>query len=114
VNLKSLWQISHELVWPQLTKELVLDLRSNAYAELAPIPESLDYYNVDVVLEDKKGKRTRLNHFNKQAKGQFVRAALLAKPEPKSVSDLKVLAKAAGLGLEVSDNTLLLVTKSYS
>jgi cytoplasmic iron level regulating protein YaaA (DUF328/UPF0246 family) len=114
INLKRLWQISHELVWPKLAKELVIDLRSNAYAELAPIPESLDYYNVDVVLEDKKGKRTRLNHFNKQAKGQFVRATLLAKSEPKSVSDLKAIARAAGLGLEVSDNTLLLVTKSYS
>jgi cytoplasmic iron level regulating protein YaaA (DUF328/UPF0246 family) len=111
INLKRLWQISHEFVWPKLANELFIDLRSNAYAELAPIPESLDYYNVDVVLEDSKGKRTRLNHFNKQAKGQFVRAVLLAKSEPNSVSDLKVIAKATGLGFEISDTTLLLVIK---
>jgi cytoplasmic iron level regulating protein YaaA (DUF328/UPF0246 family) len=114
INLKSLWQAAHEGLWSKYSKEIVIDMRSNSYAELAPAPGFLTCYTLDVLLEDKKGKRTRLNHFNKQAKGQFVRAALLAKSEPKSVSDLKVIAKTAGLGLEISDNTLLLVTKSYS
>jgi cytoplasmic iron level regulating protein YaaA (DUF328/UPF0246 family) len=87
-------------------------MRSNSYEDLAPVPDKMSCYSLDVVLEDKKGNRTRLNHFNKQAKGQFVRAVLLAKSEPKTVSDLKAIAKAASLGLEVSDKTLILIAKS--
>jgi cytoplasmic iron level regulating protein YaaA (DUF328/UPF0246 family) len=110
MSLKSIWQKAHESLWSKFSKELVIDLRSNAYAELAPVPEPLDCYTLDVVLEDKKGKRTRLNHFNKQAKGQFLRSALVISPEPKTVADLKTVAKIANLKLEVSGKTLLLVT----
>ena len=110
VNLKSLWQAAHEATWSKYSKEIVIDMRSNSYAELAPVPESLSCYSLDVVQEDKKGKRTRLNHFNKQAKGQFIRSALLISPSPKTVSDLKAVAKHANLKLEVSGMKLLLVT----
>jgi hypothetical protein len=65
---------------------------------------------VDVVLEDAKGKRTRLNHINKQAKGQFVRSALMVKSAPKTLADLRAIAKRANLKLEVSGRELLLVT----
>jgi cytoplasmic iron level regulating protein YaaA (DUF328/UPF0246 family) len=85
-------------------------MRSNSYAELAPVPENLSCYTLDVVLEDKKGKRTRLNHFNKQAKGQFLRTALMISPAPRTVEDLKTVAKLANLKLEVSGKKLLLIT----
>jgi hypothetical protein len=62
------------------------------------------------VLEDKKGKRTRLNHFNKQAKGQFLRSALTISPAPKTVADLKAVAELAHLKLEVSGKKFLLIT----
>jgi cytoplasmic iron level regulating protein YaaA (DUF328/UPF0246 family) len=88
LNLKKLWQEAHEPVWPRLSKEIVIDMRSNSYAELAPVPENLSCYSLDVVLEDKRGKRTRLNHFNKQAKGQFLRSALIISPAPKTIADL--------------------------
>jgi cytoplasmic iron level regulating protein YaaA (DUF328/UPF0246 family) len=110
VNLKKLWNTAHDAIWSQLAKEIVIDLRSNAYAELAPLPESIESYKVDVVLEAKNGKRKQLNHFNKQAKGQFVRSALLVKPAPKTIADLKAVAKLANLKLEVSGRELLLVT----
>lgn len=110
LNLKKLWQEAHELVWPKLSKEIVIDMRSNSYAELAPVPENLSCYTLDVVLEDKKGKRTRLNHFNKQAKGQFLRSALNIASAPKTVADLKEVAKLANLNLEVSGKKLLLIT----
>jgi cytoplasmic iron level regulating protein YaaA (DUF328/UPF0246 family) len=87
-------------------------MRSNSYAELAPIPKTLSCYTLDVVLEDKKGKRTRLNHFNKQAKGQFLRSVLLQSPAPKTIADLKATAKSANLKLESSGKELLLVTFS--
>jgi cytoplasmic iron level regulating protein YaaA (DUF328/UPF0246 family) len=42
VNLKKLWQEAHAAMWSKLAKEIVIDLRSNAYAELAPVPESIE------------------------------------------------------------------------
>ena len=110
VNLKSIWQAAHETLWSNYSKEIVIDMRSNSYADLAPVPDKLACYTLDVVLEDKKGKRTRLNHFNKQAKGQFLRSALVMSPAPKTVADLKTVAKFANLKLEVSGKNLLLVT----
>jgi cytoplasmic iron level regulating protein YaaA (DUF328/UPF0246 family) len=110
VNLKKLWQESHEPVWPKYSREIVIDMRSNSYAELAPVPESLNCYTLDVVLEDNKGKRTKLNHFNKQAKGQFLRSVLLISAAPKTVADLKSASTLANLKLEVSGKKLLLIT----
>jgi hypothetical protein len=110
LNLKKLWQEAHEAVWPNYAKEIVIDMRSNSYAELAPVPEKPACYTLDVVLEDKKGKRTRLNHFNKQAKGQFLRSALTISPAPKTVADLKAVAELAHLKLEVSGKKFLLIT----
>lgn len=112
VNLRSLWQEAHESLWSKYSKEIVIDMRSNSYAVLAPVPKTLTCYTLDVVLEDKKGKRTRLNHFNKQAKGQFLRSALLFSPAPKTVEELKKVAKLANLKLEVTGRKLLLVTFS--
>jgi cytoplasmic iron level regulating protein YaaA (DUF328/UPF0246 family) len=110
MNLKSLWQEAHESVWSQFSKETIIDMRSKSYAELAPVPKNLSCYSLDVVLEDKRGKRTRLNHFNKQAKGQFLRLALTVSPAPKTLADLKTVAKLANLKLEVSGKKLLLVS----
>ena len=110
LNLKKLWQEAHEPVWPKLSKEIVIDMRSNSYAELAPVPQNLTCYTLDVVLEDKKGKRTRLNHFNKQSKGQFLRSALMITPAPRTVADLQTVAKLAKLKLEASGKKLLLIT----
>jgi cytoplasmic iron level regulating protein YaaA (DUF328/UPF0246 family) len=110
LSLKKIWQEAHEKLWLQYSKEIVIDMRSNSYAELAPAPGTLSSYSIDVLLEDKKGKRTKLNHFNKQAKGQFVRSALLVSRAPKSISDLEAVAKLANLGLEVSGQKLLLIT----
>jgi cytoplasmic iron level regulating protein YaaA (DUF328/UPF0246 family) len=78
--------------------------------ELAQIPETISSYSVEVVLEDSKGNLKSLNHFNKKAKGQFLRAVLLAKSEAKTIAELKVIAKQANLKLEVTGRKLLLIT----
>jgi len=109
-NLKRLWQLAHAGIWSKFSKQVVIDLRSNLYAELALIPDTISSYSVEVVLEDSKGNRKSLNHFNKQAKGQFVRAVMLAKPEAKTIAELKVIAKQANLKLEVTGRKLLLIT----
>jgi cytoplasmic iron level regulating protein YaaA (DUF328/UPF0246 family) len=110
VNLKRMWQEAHEGVWSKFSKEIVIDMRSNSYSELAPVPENIACYTLDVALEDNKGKRTKLNHFNKQAKGQLVRSALKINSAPKTVADLKAVAKLANLTLEVTGKKLLLIT----
>ena len=96
VNLKKLWPTAHEAVWPRMLGQ-VLDMRSQAYLELNPVPVDRDSWFVEV-LDEKSGKA--LNHFNKKAKGAFVRAALLS--GLKSISDVESVAASAGLGARVS------------
>jgi cytoplasmic iron level regulating protein YaaA (DUF328/UPF0246 family) len=88
----------------------IIDLRSKAYVDLAPIPEHLYSYWVEVVAEDSKGQRRALNHFNKIAKGELVGAFVRAKNPPKTITQLKAVAKKAGLGLEVEGKTIYLIT----
>lgn len=111
LNLKKLWSEAHVNIWPRLAGGLIVDLRSKAYAELAPLPETIEHFTVTVEVEYPDGTRKTLNHFNKKAKGQLVRAALTAKTAPETVSELKACAKRAGLVVEVSGRNLTLVTR---
>ena len=111
LNLKRLWAEAHLAIWPRLDGGVVIDLRSKAYAELAPIPEGIDHYSVTVEVEYPDGSRRTLNHFNKKAKGQLVRAALTSKEAPDTLAQLKACAKRAGLSIEVSGRMLTLVTR---
>jgi uncharacterized protein len=110
LNLKALWSKAHEAIWEKFKNELVIDLRSKAYAELAPIPMHIKSFEVEVLVEDSKGNRKALNHFNKQAKGLFVKAVISASSEPKTIADLRKAAKLAGLKLESSGSKLLLIS----
>ena len=111
INLKRLWSEAHLAIWPRLTGGVIVDLRSKAYAELAPIPDAMEYFSVTVEVEYPDGSRKTLNHFNKKAKGQLVRSALTAKKPPETIADLKACAKRAGLKIEVSGRALTLVTR---
>ena len=111
VNLKKVWAEAHLAVWPRISGSIIIDLRSKAYADLAPIAEGIEHYSVDVAVEQPDGSRSPLNHFNKKAKGQLVRAALLAKDAPQTLTDLALCASSAGLKLEQNGNQLLLVTR---
>ncbi|MFE2771748.1 YaaA family protein [Microbacterium resistens] len=87
----------------------VLDLRSEAYVALGPVPTEAASAYVRVVTE---GGRA-LNHFNKHAKGALVRA--LAEDRPRASSRKGLLAWAAGSGIdlrETADRSVLeLVTE---
>lgn len=92
VSLKKLWPAVHDdLVWPRLSGPII-DMRSKAYVELAPIPKSIESYQVEV-LDEQSGKA--LNHFNKKAKGAFTRAALLGGLS--GIEDVAGVAEKAGL-----------------
>ena len=103
LKLRELWTEAHKAVWPRLTKP-ILDMRSKSYAQLNPIPNELESYELDVF--DETGKA--LNHFNKKAKGLFVRAAMTHGIE--TVNDLPRIAKAANLKVEIDGSSVRLIT----
>ena len=112
INLKRIWPEPHNnFAWARLEAGPIIDLRSKAYADLAPLPEHLDAYTVSVFVERADGKLEQLNHFNKKAKGQLVRAALISKEPPKTIAELKACAKKSGLKLEVQAKEIILITK---
>jgi cytoplasmic iron level regulating protein YaaA (DUF328/UPF0246 family) len=112
INLKRVWPEPHnQSAWSRLEAGPIIDLRSKAYAALAPLPESLNSYTVDVFIERPNGKLEQLNHFNKKAKGQLVRSALTATKEPQSLANLKSVAQKVGLTLIVEGKSIKLITK---
>ena len=78
----------------------VLDLRSEAYVALGPIPPRPDARYVRVVTVDGAGRRRALNHFNKTGKGALVRAILLAGIDHADVDSLVRWAGDSGIRLE--------------
>jgi hypothetical protein len=85
---------------------VIVDLRSEGYAELGPAPARGDSVFVRVVSQDSDGRRRALNHFNKQAKGRFVRAMLESSPEIASVDDLIDWAASAGFTLDMRERSV--------
>lgn len=110
VNLKKVWKEHQPAAWSRLVDTPIIDLRSKAYVDLAPIPEEIDSYWVEVVAEDSKGQRKALNHFNKTAKGEFVGAFVRAKTAPRTMAQLKAVAKKAGLELDIEGKVIYLIT----
>lgn len=95
--LRGLWRgpISEILA---LRRGLVIDLRSEAYAALGPV--SSDGLYVRVVSEGADGRRKALSHFNKKAKGEFVRAIVEAGVEHPTAESLLEWAHGSGHRLE--------------
>ncbi len=76
---------------------LVIDLRSEAYAALGPVPEGVASTYVRVVAAGPDGTVRALNHFNKKSKGLLVRRLAQDRPEIGSVEELASWATSAGL-----------------
>ena len=81
----------------------VLDLRSEAYVALGPIPASVPAAYVRVVTDD-GGTARALNHFNKKAKGQLVRALAEARPRLRSLGALRTWTAEQGIVLRTTDD----------
>ncbi|GAA2040077.1 peroxide stress protein YaaA [Agromyces tropicus] len=80
---------------------LIVDLRSEGYAELGPAPRRPDSVFLRVVSVDESGRRRALNHFNKRAKGLFTRALLESRPELETRADLLDWAATSGFRLDL-------------
>jgi cytoplasmic iron level regulating protein YaaA (DUF328/UPF0246 family) len=104
-TLRSLWK-------PVLTDvlagidDLVVDLRSGAYAELAPVPGAV---TVQVLSERPDGTRAVVSHFNKAHKGRLARLLATTTGEPDSVVRLRALLRRAGLHVEHDAGTELVL-----
>jgi cytoplasmic iron level regulating protein YaaA (DUF328/UPF0246 family) len=84
--------------------DFVLDLRSEAYVALGPIPATVPSAYVRVVTETGRA----LNHFNKKSKGELVRALASTRPRAKSVDAVLLWAREQGILLrETADAGVL-------
>lgn len=77
----------------------VLDLRSEAYVALGPVPASVPSIYVRVVTPHGRA----LNHFNKKSKGLFVRALAEQRPRFGTLRGLRSWASAGGFLLRDTD-----------
>jgi cytoplasmic iron level regulating protein YaaA (DUF328/UPF0246 family) len=101
--LRRLWAgaVAHALA--DVKPGFVLDLRSEAYAALGPIPEAVPSVYVRVVSDAGGGPVRALNHFNKHAKGSLVRRLAVERPRIGSRGGFERWADAAGVRVRDGD-----------
>lgn len=110
-SLKSTWApvVSKEL--GERPGELLLDLRSEAYVHLGPVPARRPRAHfVRVVTEGADGVARALNHFNKKGKGELVRAIVQHGADFADVEELIAWGEASGHRLALSDAGELVLT----
>ncbi len=95
-RMRALWSGAGEAL-----EGFVLDLRSKAYASLAPVEGAV---TVEIVSPEGKA----LNHWNKAGKGALVRALAVAAVDAESADALLDWAASADVPLERSDAGLRL------
>lgn len=98
IRLKKLWAAPVSAVL-STERELTLDARSEAYANLGPAPACAHAVFLRVVTVGPDGQRRALNHFNKHAKGRLVRALATEGSSLDSVDALIESAARLGFGL---------------
>jgi cytoplasmic iron level regulating protein YaaA (DUF328/UPF0246 family) len=82
----------------------VLDMRSEAYRALGPVPEDVEQAYVRVV----NGEGRALNHLNKQTKGVFARALALAEASFGSLEELVEWARTVGFVVSAERGEIVL------
>lgn len=95
--LTRLWADATTAALVAASPRFVLDLRSEAYAALGPVPSGIRSAYLRVVTEGPDGATRALNHFNKHAKGALVRALAQQRPRIQSTQAFTAWAEAAGL-----------------
>lgn len=98
-SLRSVWAEAVTAEIAEAAPRFVLDLRSEAYAALGPVPTGMRSVYLRVVTPGEDGAARALNHFNKHAKGALVRA--LATTRPRIGTADAFVRWAASVGLAV-------------
>ncbi|MGP3535304.1 YaaA family protein [Microbacterium sp. RD1] len=91
-SLRRVWADAVAAALTAAAPSFVLDLRSEAYAALGPVPEGVASAYVRVVTPTGRA----LNHFNKHAKGALVRALAVERPRISGGTALRRWADSAG------------------
>lgn len=98
VRLKQLWAATvSELL--EAHDGLILDMRSEAYAALGPLPRRENAVFLRVV-SDEGGRKRALNHFNKAGKGRLARSLVSAGIVHPDADALVAWAGSEGIRLE--------------
>ena len=107
-TLTRIWKAAPRLAARDVdADELVIDMRSKAYAALLPVEGAVEF---DVV--DERGKA--LAHWNKHAKGAFVRLLAETNAAPGDIGALLSAARAAGADVSIRDGQLQLLHSRVS
>lgn len=102
--LKRFWAEAHrEAAW-SVHAPFVLDLRSQDYAALAPLPADRGWF-LRVAQLSADGAVRALNHFNKAAKGDLVRRLAIADVEVDGPDSLLSWAGSEGLEIHVDEES---------
>jgi len=96
-SLTRLWADAVTSALAAAAPSFVLDLRSEAYAALGPVPAGIPSVYVRVVTDGDDGAVRALNHFNKHAKGALVRMLAQHRPRIGSRAGFTRWADAAGV-----------------
>ena len=96
--LKKHWRAANAAVLEGVSG-LILDLRSESYAALGPIPPRDGAQYLRVVTQTETGVKKALTHFNKRGKGEFVRRLAEAELDHPDVDSLLAWAEATGIVL---------------
>lgn len=100
-SLRKIWADAVTAALRDAQPEFVVDLRSEAYAALGPLPADVASVYVRVVSEGPDGVTRALNHFNKKAKGMLTRALATAGARVRSLDDLLDWADSTGHAVRV-------------
>jgi cytoplasmic iron level regulating protein YaaA (DUF328/UPF0246 family) len=88
------WAATSEALWAEVSS-FVIDLRSEGYRGLAPLPPGKGIF-VQLVQPGPRGARKALGHANKAFKGTLVRNLMLSRAEISSSSELVEWGKTSG------------------
>jgi len=88
------WAQGPQSVWDNVS-DFVLDLRSEGYRSLAPVPEDIGVY-INLVQPGPRGKRKALGHANKATKGALLRALVSEGASLESVTELIQWGQSVG------------------
>ncbi|KTS55824.1 hypothetical protein NS206_14375 [Microbacterium testaceum] len=108
-SLRRVWADAVTSALSALSTPFILDLRSEAYAALGPVPADVASAYVRVVTGGGEVPVRALNHFNKHAKGDLVRSLALTAPTIGSRNDFVAWGRRAGWDIrEAADGELAL------
>lgn len=111
-SLRRVWAPAVSAAWEASGTSFILDLRSEAYVALGPVPAGVDSAYVRIVTEGPDGTTRALNHFNKRAKGELVRALAETGAVIDSTEDLLAWSAERGLDVRPGDGGELLLLRS--